>query len=220
MMNKQEVKDHLYQEIANIGKALANPHRLRILNLLAQSAYSVEQIAEELGIPIANASQHLQVLKNCRLLSMTRKGHFVIYRLVNSDVYSLWNNLQHFALKNNLEVKDNLQNYRMANFAEHETVTAESMLSGEKWEDCYILDVRPENEFKTQAIANAHSIPIDVLDQNLHQLPRDRTIMVYCRGPLCFFADEAVQVLIKNGFNAVRLKDEVLEWKGKGLPVQ
>ncbi|PKH52369.1 ArsR family transcriptional regulator [Tenacibaculum sp. Bg11-29] len=218
-MNKQEFKNSIYQEIANIGKALANPYRLRILNLISQDDYSVEQIANEIGVSIANASQHLQVLKKVKLLKIKKKGHYVIYSLTNSNVYTLWNALQSFSLQNTLEIQATLRNLKQEKFAKVTTINAAEIIANNNLNDLYFLDVRPEKEFAKEAIANAKSIPISLLKENLSQLPKNQQIVVYCRGALCFFADEAVQYLQENGYNAIRLKEEVLEWKQKGLPV-
>jgi len=218
-MDKHAFKNSIYQEIASVGKALANPYRLRILNLLSQDHYYVEQIANEIGVSIANASQHLQVLKKVKLLSTTKKGHFVIYSLTNNNVYSLWNALQSFSLENSLEVQATLASFTQENFSKVTTINADDIIANNSLNDHYFLDVRPKKEFAKQAIAKATSIPIELLKENLSQLPKNKQIVVYCRGPLCVFADQAVQYLQENGFDAIRLKEEVLAWKQKGLPV-
>ncbi|WP_035093252.1 ArsR/SmtB family transcription factor [Aquimarina macrocephali] len=218
-MNKQEFKNSIYQEIANVAKALANPYRLRILNLISQDDYSVEQIADEIGVSIANASQHLQVLKKVKLLKTTKNGHYVIYSLSNKNVYTLWNSLQSFSLQNSLEIQATLQNFKQEKFAAVSSINIDEIVANSNFDDLYFLDVRPEKEFKKEAIANAKSIPIELLKDNITQLPKNQQIIVYCRGPLCVFADEAVQYLQENGYDAIRLQEEVLEWKQKGLPV-
>jgi rhodanese-related sulfurtransferase len=218
-MNKQEFKNSIYQEIANVGKALANPYRLRILNLISQDDYSVEQIADEIGVSIANASQHLQVLKKVNLLRTTKNGHYVIYSLSNKNVYTLWNSLQSFSLQNSLEIQATLQNFKQEKFATVSSIDINEIVTNNNFDDLYFLDVRPEKEFKKEAIENAKSIPIELLKDNITQLPKNQQIIVYCRGPLCVFADEAVQYLQENGYDAIRLQEEVLEWKQKGLPV-
>jgi rhodanese-related sulfurtransferase len=218
-MNKQEFKNSIYQEIANVGKALANPYRLRILNLISQDDYSVEQIADEIGVSIANASQHLQVLKKVKLLRTTKNGHYVIYSLSNKNVYTLWNSLQSFSLQNSLEIQATLQNFKQEKFATVSSIDINEIVTNNNFDDLYFLDVRPEKEFKKEAIANAKSIPIELLKDNITQLPKNQQIIVYCRGPLCVFADEAVQYLQEKGYDAIRLQEEVLEWKQKGLPV-
>ncbi|WP_106794249.1 ArsR family transcriptional regulator [Aquimarina sp. Aq78] len=218
-MNKQEFKNSIYQEIANVAKALANPYRLRILNLISQDDYSVEQIADEIGVSIANASQHLQVLKKVKLLKTTKNGHYVIYSLSNKNVYTLWNSLQSFSLQNSLEIQATLQNFKQEKFAAVSSINIDEIVANNNFDDLYFLDVRPEKEFKKEAIANAKSIPIELLKDNITRLPKNQQIIVYCRGPLCVFADEAVQYLQENGYDAIRLQEEVLEWKQKGLPV-
>ncbi|MFL0084700.1 ArsR/SmtB family transcription factor [Tenacibaculum maritimum] len=219
-MNKHEFKSSIYQEISNVGKALSNPHRLRILNLISQDDYSVEQIATEINASIANASQHLQVLKKVKLLKTSKKGHYVIYPLSNKNVYTLWNALQTFSLENNSEIQTILKNFRTTTFSESPSITADEIVEKNILNDLYFLDVRPEREFRKEAIANANSIPITELKKELHQLPKNKQIVVYCRGPLCLFADEAVHFLKENGYDAIRLEEEVLDWKQKGLPVK
>ncbi|MFL0076268.1 ArsR/SmtB family transcription factor [Tenacibaculum maritimum] len=219
-MNKHEFKSSIYQEISNVGKALSNPHRLRILNLISQDDYSVEQIATEINASIANASQHLQVLKKVKLLKTSKKGHYVIYSLSNKNVYTLWNALQTFSLENNSEIQTILKNFRATTFSESPSITADEIVEKNILNDLYFLDVRPEREFRKEAIANANSIPITELKKELHQLPKNKQIVVYCRGPLCLFADEAVHFLKENGYDAIRLEEEVLDWKQKGLPVK
>lgn len=218
-MNKQEFKNNIYQEIASVGKAMANPYRLRILNLISQDDYSVEQIADEIGVSIANASQHLQVLKKVKLLKTTKNGHYVIYSLTNNNVYTLWNALQSFSLQNNLEVQATLLSFKQDKFEKVSMINADEIIANNNLNDLYFLDVRPKKEFDKEAIANAKSIPIELLKENLAELPKNQQIVVYCRGPLCVFADEAVQFLQEKGYDAIRLQEEVLEWKQKGLPV-
>ena len=218
-MDKQEVKTDVYQEIANIGKALANPFRLRILNLICQDTYSVEKIAAEIGISTANASQHLQVLKKVKLLTTSKEGHHVIYSLANNKVFKLWNELQQFSLQNNHQIKGTLENFKREHYDKVLSVSAEEIVQTKKNDQLTFLDVRPKKEFEKESIANAVSIPIDTLKENLQLLTKSQQIVVYCRGPLCFFADEAVQFLQEKGYNAIRLEEEVLAWKHKGLPV-
>ncbi|CAM1374283.1 ArsR/SmtB family transcription factor [Tenacibaculum xiamenense] len=218
-MESKDFKNTVYQELANVAKALANPFRLRVLNLLAQDDYSVEQIANNIHISIANASQHLQVLKKVKLVKTKKNGHFIIYSLANNDVFTLWNTLQKFGLENSLEIQSTLKMFQQENFESVEFITADEITRNNSFSDLCFLDVRPEKEFKKEAIANAICIPIDDLEDKLSRLPKDKQIVVYCRGPFCVFADKAVQHLQAKGYDAIRLKEEVLSWKEKGLPV-
>ncbi|MFC5045524.1 ArsR/SmtB family transcription factor [Aquimarina hainanensis] len=218
-MDKQFFKQAIYQEIATIGKALSNPYRLRIVNILSQGDYSVDQIATELNISIANASQHLQVLKKSKLVTSHKKGHYVIYSLPNTDVHKLWNALQNFGLTNSLEVKSTLETFKKQTFAEVPSITIDELLKEHKLTDICFLDVRPEKEFKKAAIANAVSVPVEKISDHIRHLPKEKQIVVYCRGPLCVFADEAVLLLKEKGYDAIRLEEDVLSWEYKGLPV-
>ena len=218
-MDSKHFKNLLFQELANIAKAIANPFRLRIINLLAQSDYSVEQLANNINITVANVSQHLQVLKKVKLVKTEKNGHFIIYSLANNNVYSLWNTLQKFGLENSLEIQSTLKSFKEENFQSIDSITIDEIISNNNFSDLYFLDVRPEKEFKKGAIASAKNIPVDDLGRKLSILPRDKQIVVYCRGPFCVFADIAVKQLKSNGYKAIRLKEEILSCKEKGLPV-
>ncbi|XKW97529.1 rhodanese-like domain-containing protein [Tenacibaculum maritimum] len=123
-------------------------------------------------------------------------------------------------MENNSEIQTILKNFRTTTFSESPSITADEIVEKNILNDLYFLDVRPEREFRKEAIANANSIPITELKKELHQLPKNKQIVVYCRGPLCLFADEAVHFLKENGYDAIRLEEEVLDWKQKGLPVK
>ena len=218
-MDLKEFKNTIFQELASVAKALANPFRLRVLNLLAQGDYSVEQIANNINISVANASQHLQVLKKVKLVKTTKNGHFIIYSLANNNVFTLWDTLQKFGLENSLEIQSTLKIFKEENFQSIDSITTDEIISNNNFSHLYFLDVRPEKEFKKGAIASAKNIPIDDLERKLAVLPKDKQIVVYCRGPFCVFADIAVKHLKANGYKAIRLKDEILSCKEKGLPI-
>lgn len=218
-MNKRQFKDKVYGELTRITKSLANPHRLEIIELLAQGEFSVEQIAEQTNIPIANASQHLQVLKNAQLLEINRQGNFIFYRLSNSNVFKAWKALRELGVERITSIEKIVKEFRNSKF-DFETVTIDELIEKLDTGKVTILDARPESEFKQGHISNAISIPIDELSKRLKELNKRTQIIAYCRGPFCVYADEAVNILMKAGYKATRLEEGFPDWKLQGLPIE
>ena len=218
-MNKREFKDRVYGELAKITKSMANPHRLEIIELLAQGEFSVEQIADQTNLSIANASQHLQVLKVAQLVEINRQGNFIYYRLSNSNVFKAWKALRELGVERIAAIEKVVKEFRKSKF-DFETVTIDELI--EKLDDgkVTILDVRPESEFKQGHIYNAISIPIDELSKRLKELSKRTEIIAYCRGPFCVYADEAVNILTKAGYKATRLEEGFPDWKLQELPIE
>jgi rhodanese-related sulfurtransferase/DNA-binding transcriptional ArsR family regulator len=211
-MDKRAFKDKVYTVLAGLVKAMANPHRLEIIDLLAQSERSVEEIANETGMSVANASQHLQVLKQSQLVHVKRDGNFVLYRLASDDVYRSWKDLREIGMKSLAEVEKIVRDFRSQKNS-FEPVTIDELLSRQS--NTILLDVRPELEFNAGHIPDAINIPIDQLPKRLGELKKSKQYVAYCRGPFCVFADEAVQLLVKKGFKANRLEEGYLDWKLK-----
>ena len=218
-MNKREFKDRVYNELAKITKALANPHRLEIIELLAQGEFSVEQIATQTNLSVANASQHLQILKTAQLVDVTRQGNFIHYRLSNVNVFRTWKALRELGVERIATIERLVKDFRQSKF-KFEAVTINELIEKLKSERVTILDVRPESEYNKGHIANAVSIPIDELASRLKELPKRNQIIAYCRGPFCVFADEAVALLTRAGFKATRLEEGFPDWQLEGLPVE
>ncbi len=218
-MNKREFKDRVYDELAKVTKALANPHRLEIIELLAQGEFSVEQIREQTNLSVANASQHLQVLKVAQLVDINRQGNFIYYRLSNSNVFKAWKALRELGMERIASIEKLVRDFRQSNF-KFESVTIDGLLKKIESGKVTILDVRPELEFNRGHIADAISIPIDELKKRLNELPKRTEIVAYCRGPFCVYADEAVAVLNKAGYKATRLEEGFPDWSLLGLPVE
>lgn len=218
-MNKRQFKDKVYSELARITKSMANPHRMEIIELLAQGEFSVEQIAEQTNLPIANASQHLQVLKNAQLVEISRQGNFIFYRLSNSNVFKAWKALRELGVERIAAVDKVVKEFRKSKF-DFETVTIDELIGKLESGKVTIVDVRPESEYKQGHIANAISIPIDELSKRLKELPKRTEIIAYCRGPFCVYADEAVALLTKSGYKANRLEEGFPDWKLQELPVE
>ena len=217
--SKRAFKDRLFGEFARIGKALASPQRLEILELLAQGERTVESIANETAQSVANASRHLQQLRQSQLVNTRREGLFVHYRLAGPEVVALILAVRRAAESHLAEVDRVVHDF----FSERdgfEPVTsselAELMIRGE----VVVLDVRPEHEFDAGHITGAVSMPITDLKRRLRELPRDQRYVAYCRGPYCVYADEAVALLHANGRRATRLSDGYPEWWLAGRPTE
>lgn len=217
-MTKRDFKDKVYQELAKITKALSNPHRLEIIELLAQGEFSVEQIATNTNLSIANASQHLQLLKTSQLVEKNRNGNFIYYRLANVNVFKSWKVLRELGVERS-SIGKIIGDFKQTKY-KLESVTANELFEKIKQGKVIILDVRPESEFKRGHIANAVSIPIEQLKQRLKELPQRDEIIAYCRGPFCVFADEAVALLSTKGYKAIRLEEGFPDWQLAGLPVE
>jgi rhodanese-related sulfurtransferase len=218
-MNKRVFKDKVYQELAKITKALSNPHRLEIIELLAQGDYAVEQIAEQTNLPIANASQHLQVLKVAQLVDINRQGNFIYYRLANSNVFKTWKALRELGVERIATIEKLVKDFRQSKF-KFESVTIDELIGKLESGKVTLLDVRPQAEFNKGHIANAVSIPIDELKERMKELPKRTEIVAYCRGPFCVYADEAVAMLCKAGYKAIRLEEGFPDWQIQGLQVE
>ncbi len=217
-MKTREFKKKLYKQLAVVTKALSNPTRLEILDLIAQGPVPVEYIAEHIDQPVANASQHLQVLKKSGLVETERKGKYNYYQLAGKQVYDVWNSLRAIGFSRNSEIEDLLNDYRSKKSG-LKTISRDELLRKMEEDDVYLIDVRPSEEFELGHIKNAVSLPKVELGERLDELPKDKEVVAYCRGPLCLMADEAVRFLKENGFNAVRLDEGFPEWKAIDLPV-
>jgi len=218
-MNKRQFKDKVYTELARVTKAMANPHRLEIIELLAQGEFSVEQIAEQTSVPIANASQHLQVLKNAQLVEVARLGNFIFYRLSNDNVFKAWKALRELGVERIESIEKVVKEFRKSKF-DFETVTIDELIEKLESGKVTVLDVRPESEYKQGHIAKAISIPIEELSRRLKELPKHVEVVAYCRGPFCVYADEAVAQLTKAGYKAKRLEEGFPDWKLQDLPTE
>jgi len=218
-MNKRAFKDKVYTELARITKAMANPHRLEIIELLAQGDFSVEQIATQTNLSVANASQHLQVLKTAQLVDITRQGNFIHYRLANVNVFKTWKALRELGVEQIATVEKLVNDFRQSRFT-FESITIDELVEKLKHEKITLVDVRPESEFHKGHILNALSIPIDQLKDRLKELPKRTQIIAYCRGPFCVFADEAVAILTEAGYKAKRLEEGFPDWQLEGLPIE
>lgn len=208
-MKKRIFKDNIYTAIAGMTKAFSSPNRLEIIDLLANGEKTVEQIAVQTAISVANASQHLQVLKNAHLVKSRREGTFIWYSLNGPAAYAAWKALRDLALEQEPAVQVTLRQFRQ----EMGSAGSLSYKNRPVYDQVVFLDVRPPDEFAAGHLPDARSIPAGELSERLAELPRDKTIIAYCRGPFCTYADEAVQLLRANGFQALRLEESYLDVK-------
>ncbi len=217
-MEKRIFKDKVYSVLAKMIKAMANAHRLEIIDLLAQSDRTVEEIAAETEMSVANASQHLQVLKSSNLVEVKREGNYIRYRLADETIYKSWYNLREIGFDRVPEIEKLIKDYREKKNV-LEAVSIPDLMQRMKTKKIILLDIRPVEEYNAGHLPDAISVPIEKLPAILKKLPKNKEYVAYCRGSLCVFADDAVQLLKKKGFNARRLEEGFPDWKLKGLPI-
>jgi rhodanese-related sulfurtransferase/DNA-binding transcriptional ArsR family regulator len=219
MATQRDLKDRLYGQFARIGKALGNPHRLEFLELLAQSERTVDSLATETGLSLANASQHLQALKQAALVESRKQGLFVYYRLADPAVFELCAAIQRVAQRRLADL-ERLVREEFGDRATPEPVRLEELLERRRSSAVIVLDARPVSEYQAGHIAGAISVPVDELQRRLRQLPKNKEYVAYCRGPYCVYADRAVELLRGSKRQARRLLQGFPEWRAAGLPVE
>jgi ArsR family transcriptional regulator len=218
-MSSAEAKRLMFSAFAEVAKALAHGHRLEILEHLAQSERSVEVLADKVGLSIANASQHLRVMRRAGLLASRRDGKRMIYRLSDSSPLEAVAAIRRVGERNLAEVRQVISGY----FRERdalEPVTRGELKRRVRGGLVIVLDVRPADEYAAGHIPEAINIPLRELARRLREIPKSHEVVAYCRGPYCVLAFEAVAKLRKCGFTARRLEDGYPEWKAAGLPVE
>lgn len=214
-MDKRVLKDQLYDQFARIGKAVASPKRLEILDLLSQSEKTVEMIAEQAALTVKNASAHLRELRHARLVETRKEPPYVYYRLADEAVLRLVRELQLLARLRLAEVERTARLY-LDRRDEMEPIGAQELRRRIEAGDVTVLDVRPADEYRAGHIPGAISIPVEELARRLADLPRDREVVAYCRGPYCVFAVQAVEVLRREGFRARRMEAGLPDWRLAG----
>ncbi|MFH5833278.1 metalloregulator ArsR/SmtB family transcription factor [Halalkalibaculum sp. DA384] len=218
-MDIRKFKTTLYQELSQVTKALSNAHRLEILDLLAQGSFPVAYIAEQINLPVANASQHLQVLKKSGLVNTQREGKYMFYELAGEHVFETWCALRKLGFAQNEEISKLLNDYRNRR-NRLKTISSTELSEKMDRQEIYLIDVRPREEYENGHIEDAVSYPQKELSERIKELPEDREIVAYCRGPLCLMADEAVKYLQKHGFKAARLGGGYADWVASDQPAE
>jgi ArsR family transcriptional regulator len=218
-MSRDSPKQALFDQFAAVAKAMAHPHRLGLLEQLAQGERSVEVLADRTRVSIANASQHLQHMRRAGLVAARREGKFVFYRLADEAILELLASLRRIAERNSAEVERVVRGY-FRNRDSLEPVSRLELMEQLKAGLVTVLDLRPEDEFALGHLPGAINIPLGELEKKLADLDPDQEIIAYCRGPYCVLSYEAVAVLRAQGFKARRLEDGLPEWRAAGLPVE
>lgn len=215
----RELKNHLYEQVARIGKAVASPNRLELIELLCQGEKTVEVLATQTDMSVKLTSAHLKELRLARLVETRKDGKYVLYRLASTSVAELWVNLRSAAEERLVELQ-----LALASIVVHgddlEGLDRATILAKAQAGEVLVLDVRPPAEFAAAHLPHARSLPLDELKKRLAELPKDVPVVAYCRGPFCLMAKDAVELLRKTGYRAFHLTDGVAEWRACGLPIE
>ncbi|WP_018140756.1 metalloregulator ArsR/SmtB family transcription factor [Thioalkalivibrio sp. ALJ7] len=218
-MSGRELKDLLYDQVARIARAAASPKRLELIELLVQGEKSVEQLAADAEISVKLTSAHLKQLRQARLVEARREGRRMFYRLVDQHVADFWVLLRTLAEERLLELQAATR--QMAEGpGELAPMAGAELLDQARRGDLIVLDVRPGMEYAKGHLPYARSIPVNELRTRLGELPKDRPVVAYCRGPYCLMAREAVEILGEHGIHASRFDDGIAEWRYQGLPLE
>lgn len=218
-MSNHGPKHQLYDQFAQIAKALSHPHKLELLELLAQRERSVESLAKVAGLSVANTSRHLQQLRRAGLVVSRKEGLYVFYQVADDDVIDLLRSLRRTGQRHIAEVNQVVVGYFIDRDS-LEPISRKELMQRSKDGLVTILDVRPGEEYQVGHIPGAINVPLEQIGQHLTDLPKDQDVIAYCRGEYCVLAFEAVATLRKKGFSARRLEEGYPEWKAAGLPVE
>lgn len=211
MKGARKTKDLLYEQVARIGKIFSSPKRLELIELLCQGEKTVEALAREASISVKLTSSHLRELRMAQLVETERKGKNICYRLADKSVADLWVQVHTLAEERLIELQLALQ--KIATHPDDLIPSdRDSLMKAARKGEVVVLDVRPTEEYLVAHLPFARSIPLGELRQRLAELPKDRFIVAYCRGPYCLMANDAVELLKREGYAAIHLRDGVAEW--------
>jgi len=221
-------KDAIYEQFARVGKAVSSPKRLELLDLLCQGPRTVEVLAKESGLTVANTSQHLQVLRAARLVETEKEGQYVIYRLADQNVCEFFRAMRVLAESRLAEVEQIKRRFLEGREGMEpvdrgregmEPVDRKALLERVRKGAVTVLDVRPKEEYHAGHLPGAISIPLKELQLRLSDLPRDQEIVAYCRGPYCVLSIQAVELLRSRGFKAVRIEEGIQDFRAMGFHI-
>lgn len=218
-MSVHSPKREVFEQLARIGSALSSGVRLELLELLAQGERSVDQLSALTGTTVANASQHLQKLKQAGLILARKQGQFVFYRIAGDEVVGMLSALSRVGEAHVAEIERIVRMYFFSK-DDFEPIPPAELLDRARRGLVTVLDVRPPEEFASGHVPGALNIPVEQLARKLRDLPKGKEVIAYCRGPFCLMSFEAVQLLRKKGIKARRLQDGMPEWRTAGLPVE
>ena len=216
--SSRSIKDHLYAQVARMGKAISSPKRLELIEILCQGEKTVEQLAADAQISVKLASAHLKELRQAQLVENRRDGKYIHYRVSSLAVGDFWVALRALAEDRLVELQ-----LALAQLAAHSDelspLAPEELLQRAARGEVVVIDVRPREEYDTGHLPHAQSMPLDELRARVRELPRKKPVVAYCRGPFCLWGKEAVALLREQGIHATRLQDGVPEWRAAGLPL-
>lgn len=217
MKDAREIKDLLYEQVARIGKIFSSAKRLELIELLCQGEKTVDALAREATISVKLASSHLRELRMSQLVETERRGKNIVYRLANKAVADLWVQIHTLAEDRLVELQLVLQRIA-AQPGDLVPSDRESLMKAARKGELVLLDVRPAEEYLAGHLPFARSIPLNELRQRLAELPKDRSIIAYCRGPYCLMAKDAVELLKQRGYSTMHLREGVAEWASASKP--
>lgn len=197
---------HLLEQCSAVGKALSSSSRLQIIDILCLKECTVEQLAKSTSLSVANTSQHLQVLRQAGFVASRREGNFIVYRIAHRDIESLWHKVQDVAERQLAEIEKTASAF-LTKRDDLELLDQDEVLRRASTGEILLLDVRPEEEYRQSHLRSATSIPLSELEKRFRELPRDKTIVAYCRDSYCVLSQEAVKFLREKGWEAYRLGD-------------
>jgi len=213
------IKDRLYAQVARMGKAISSPKRLELIEILCQGEKTVEQLAADAQISVKLASAHLKELRQAQLVETRRDGKYIHYRLASLAVGDFWVALRALAEDRLVELQ-----LALAQLAEHSEelspLAPEELLQRAARGEVVVIDVRPREEYDTGHLPHAQSLPLNELRSRIKELPRNKPVVAYCRGPFCLWGKEAVALLRGQGIEAMRLQEGVPEWRAARLPLE
>ena len=215
MKGARKIKDHLYEQVARVGKVFSSPKRLELIELLCQGEKTVEMLAQQASVSVKLASAHLRELRMAQLVTTERRGKNICYRLANPAIADLWVQMHTLAEERLVELQLAMQQV----ISESDSLVPserESLIKAARKGEVVMLDVRPTEEYLNGHLPFARSIPMEELLERLAELPQDRPIVAYCRGPYCLWAADAVELLRNHGYKAAHLRDGVAEWAYAG----
>ena len=215
----RQIKNQLYSQVARIGKAIASPKRLELIEILCQGEKTVEQLANDAEISVKLTSAHLKELRIAQMLDTRRDGKYVFYRLASHAVGDFWVALRALAEDRLVELQLALSQL-VAHADELSAMSHQELLVQAARGDVVVIDVRPQTEYSQAHLPYAISLPLAELRQRITELPVDKPIVAYCRGPFCLWGKEAVELLRTQGYQATRLQQGVSEWRAQGQRVE
>ncbi len=211
-MATDSLKEQVYRELSRVTHAISNPKRMELLDIIANKDWSVDELSREISMSVASTSQHLQVLKAAKLLNSRREGNFIMYSISDDSVLRLVSVARELGFRKYAEVERLINDFKGGR-NDLESITIDELLKRSRKEKIMLIDVRPEDEYNAGHIKDAISIPLSQLKKRISELPKGKTIVAYCRGPLCVMAVEAVKMLKGKNFRAIRMEDGFTEWK-------